>query len=437
MAHPAASICGRTTDGPGTALRFARARCVDPWLTAWAGGPRRRRPRPSRRPTGPTWSARPAGTTPSASWRSMCPSGSMLGVGFFDCTFRGARFNGSTFRDVAFANRTFIDCGFFDVRFRCWKLFGAMSMAAGWGAPCGRWRLVARRDPGADLRSRHSRTSGCARPRPRTARQARRRDPSGNRPSVGRLCSTPPPSSRRTCAGSDLSALDPRDAASCRRTPSIDVEQALVIATPWGCGSVARPWLVTERSNSPRRARPDQARLPTAELTAAEIAAVCGTCCWRRSRWPTRASTEAYRGTPSGRRPCRPGPRPIRLAAHASVVERDLHVGRTGSNRTGYVEAVAVDPSRQGSGLETQVMHEIDADRGADELGVLGTLRPPFLRTPRVAGRRGPLSVRVPTMANRRTREEEGDIPCWRYRAWPRLDLTRRLSCEWRPGDVW
>ena len=36
------------------------------------------------------------------------------------------------------------------------------------------------------------------------------------------------------------------------------------------------------------------------------------------------------------------------VVAHASVVERDLHIGDV-PVRTGYVEAVAVEPARQGT----------------------------------------------------------------------------------------
>ena len=47
------------------------------------------------------------------------------------------------------------------------------------------------------------------------------------------------------------------------------------------------------------------------------------------------------------------------IVAHASVAERGLHIGER-PTRTGYVEAVAVDPARQTSGFGTVVMHEID-----------------------------------------------------------------------------
>lgn len=124
------------------------------------------------------------------------------------------------------------------------------------------------------------------------------------------------------------------------------------------------------------------------------------------------------------------------IAAHASVVERDLHVdGR--STRTGYVEAVAVDPSRQGIGLGTQVMRAVDAEIvGRYELGALGTGAHHFYERLGWHVWRGPLSVRT-VDGDRPTPDEEGDILVLETPAGPGLDLTVPLSCEWRPGDVW
>jgi aminoglycoside 2'-N-acetyltransferase I len=66
------------------------------------------------------------------------------------------------------------------------------------------------------------------------------------------------------------------------------------------------------------------------------------------------------------------------VVVHASVVERDLHVGDQ-AIRTGYVEAVATDPRYQGRGLGSQVMTE--AGRYICErfpLGALSTGSPRF-----------------------------------------------------------
>ena len=133
---------------------------------------------------------------------------------------------------------------------------------------------------------------------------------------------------------------------------------------------MARLGTVHERSNPPGEGVRIR-RLPTAELTAAEIAAIRDLL-WAAFPPGEEGFTEADWDHALG------GVHIVldlggSLAAHASVVERDLHVGGR-PTRTGYVEAVAVDPARQGSGLGTQVMHEIDAEIVERyELGALGT----------------------------------------------------------------
>src|SRR4051794_20393420 len=60
-------------------------------------------------------------------------------------------------------------------------------------------------------------------------------------------------------------------------------------------------------------------------------------------------------------------------AAHAAIVERELHVDGT-PLRTGYVEAVATRPDLQGTGLGTQVMRAAGAYLLEHfELGALST----------------------------------------------------------------
>jgi aminoglycoside 2'-N-acetyltransferase I len=124
------------------------------------------------------------------------------------------------------------------------------------------------------------------------------------------------------------------------------------------------------------------------------------------------------------------------IVAHAAVIERELRIaGRP--VRTGYVEAVATSPDRQGTGLGTLVMTEIgDVIRGRYELGALGTGSHHFYE--RLGWRTwvGPASVRAPE-GERRTPDEEGFILVLETPASPPLDLAAPISCDWRPGDVW
>ena len=121
---------------------------------------------------------------------------------------------------------------------------------------------------------------------------------------------------------------------------------------------------------------------------------------------------------------------------HASVVERELHVGDR-ALRTGYVEAVATAPDRQGQGFGSIVMTDATAYiRETFELGALGTGRHAFYERLGWRTWRGPAFVRTPDGA-RRTPDEEGFILVLETVMSPPLDLDSPISCDWRPGDVW
>jgi aminoglycoside 2'-N-acetyltransferase I len=124
------------------------------------------------------------------------------------------------------------------------------------------------------------------------------------------------------------------------------------------------------------------------------------------------------------------------IVAHASVVKRELHVdGRP--LRTGYVEAVATAPDRQGRGFGSIVMAEATAYvRERFELGALGTGRHSFYQRLGWLRWMGPTAVRTPG-GTHPTPDEDGDILVLPTPASPPLDLTTAISCEWRPGDVW
>jgi len=124
------------------------------------------------------------------------------------------------------------------------------------------------------------------------------------------------------------------------------------------------------------------------------------------------------------------------IVAHASVVERELHLDGQPFG-TGYVEAVATAPDRQGVGFGSMVMSDVTAYiRDGFELGALGTGRQRFYE--RLGWRiwTGPSSVRWHD-GPRRTPGEDGYIMVLETHSSPPFDLASSISCEWRPGDVW
>lgn len=124
------------------------------------------------------------------------------------------------------------------------------------------------------------------------------------------------------------------------------------------------------------------------------------------------------------------------IVAHASVVERELHVaGRP--LRTGYLEAVATRPARQREGWGSRVVaRATELVRERYELGALGTGVQPFYERFGWRTWRGRSSVRT-SDGERPTPDDDGYLMVLATPASPPLDWTARLSCDWRPGDVW
>jgi aminoglycoside 2'-N-acetyltransferase I len=124
------------------------------------------------------------------------------------------------------------------------------------------------------------------------------------------------------------------------------------------------------------------------------------------------------------------------IIAHASVVERELHVDDR-PLRTGYVEAVATARDRQGAGFGSLVMADVTAwIRDRFELGALGTGRQRFYEGQGWLLWAGPSFVRT-SEGPLRTPEEDGYIMVLPTPSSPPLDLTAPVSCESRPGDAW
>lgn len=124
------------------------------------------------------------------------------------------------------------------------------------------------------------------------------------------------------------------------------------------------------------------------------------------------------------------------ILGHASVVERVLEIGGH-PVRTGYVEAVATDPPRQGRGHGTRVMAAVGEHiRASFDLGALGTGEHHFYQRLGWQTWQGRAFVRTPD-GDQRTPDDEGYILVLRTPTSPPFDLTEPISCDWRPGDAW
>ena len=175
-------------------------------------------------------------------------------------------------------------------------------------------------------------------------------------------------------------------------------------------------------------------RIPTAELTPGEIDAVRAILFAAFGDDPEEAFTEPdWEHALGGIHVV--GDLDSRIVAHASVVPRQIHVGGW-PLATGYVEAVAVQPGEQRSGLGTAVMRIVGEIVADYELGMLGTGEHGFYERLGWRTWRGPSSVR---MANgeRATPEDDGYLMVLMTPTSPPLDLDAPISCEWRSGDVW
>ena len=125
------------------------------------------------------------------------------------------------------------------------------------------------------------------------------------------------------------------------------------------------------------------------------------------------------------------------MVAHAAVVDRTLEWdGRP--LRTGYVEAVATLPERQGQGLASAVMRAVNAFVDERyELGALDTATPEFYERLGWVRWPGRTAVRTPEGV-RATPEEDGKV----LLRLPRTPLDAGggglLVCDGRrPGDPW
>jgi aminoglycoside 2'-N-acetyltransferase I len=127
-----------------------------------------------------------------------------------------------------------------------------------------------------------------------------------------------------------------------------------------------------------------------------------------------------------------------RIAAHAAIVDRVLYSGEL-VVPAAYVEAVAVLPDRQRSGLGSAVMRTInDLIDERYQLGALGTGSQPFYARLGWEVWRGPTWVRRRDGSRERSADEDGGIMVRRTRWTPAaVDLDAPIAVDWRPGEVW
>ena len=124
------------------------------------------------------------------------------------------------------------------------------------------------------------------------------------------------------------------------------------------------------------------------------------------------------------------------VVSHASVIERRFELDGT-PLRTGFVEAVATLPGRQGAGHASEVMRTVNAlVDGGFELGALNTEIPGFYERlgwvlwPGRTGVREPAGVRL-------TPEEDGNVLVRPPAGTLEAGRDSLLVCDWRPGDPW
>lgn len=128
---------------------------------------------------------------------------------------------------------------------------------------------------------------------------------------------------------------------------------------------------------------------------------------------------------------------PAGVIAHAAVVPRVLRVGETAFDG-GYVEAVAVMPDCQRSGLGTAVMRAVtDRVRAGYEIGALSTGEWPFYARLGWERWRGPTFVRLADGTLRRSPAEDDGVMILRCALRMDVDVTAAIACDERSGDSW
>jgi aminoglycoside 2'-N-acetyltransferase I len=125
------------------------------------------------------------------------------------------------------------------------------------------------------------------------------------------------------------------------------------------------------------------------------------------------------------------------IVGHGAVVPRVLDVG-TLRLTVGYVEAMAVRPDRQRTGLGTAIMRALnDVIARNHALGVLSTGEWAFYARLGWERWQGPTWVRHADGRRERTPDDDDGVMILRTPRTPALDLSAPLMCDARSGDAW
>jgi len=125
------------------------------------------------------------------------------------------------------------------------------------------------------------------------------------------------------------------------------------------------------------------------------------------------------------------------VVVHAAVVPRLIGVGGH-EFAAGYVEAVAVRPDLQGTGLGSWVMAATnDVVRARFELGVLSTGAWHFYERLGAQRCEGPTYVRGRDGLLTRSEDEDAGVMVLRCAVSAGIDAAASIACDARVGDSW
>lgn len=126
------------------------------------------------------------------------------------------------------------------------------------------------------------------------------------------------------------------------------------------------------------------------------------------------------------------------LIGHALWYPRWLQADGGPLLRTAYVEAVAVEPARQGRGIGSSLLTRLAAEIAGFELGALSTERHSFYGRLGWEIWQGPLAVRTSEGLETTTLDDPADrVMILRTPCSPPLDLSATLAAEPRTPKHW